>query len=525
MYVYNYICVYLYILSLLDIVFYKYTNMRDLLVFGGSSNPDLTERICHNLGVKTGNVVLGKFSNGETQVMMTDSVREKDVYIIQSGCGKANDNLMELLVMISACKMASAKRITAVLPLFPYSRQPDVKGHTKGAPLLSKPRMKYAFESGLSTPRSGSRGPPEITNNNINNNNISNNNNNNSSRLSSTPFSPNKDNTNSRIFKNNCVQDSQPTVTTTNNASVEFLSSTSSTSGSSSASTLTGYKRWIAQSGTLIANLLTTAGADHIITMDLHDPQFQGFFDIPVDNLYSKPLLQHYIVNCIPDYQDSVIVSPDSGGAKRAMALADALGVPIALIHKERRMKVTSTNMITSPSFLNNDNERIMLHHTPSTQSLNNIPLLNPSPNNNNNNTSNNINTNSNNNIPTTPHEKIVATTMLVGDVTDKVCILIDDLVDTGHTISRAAKLLKDQSASKVYVLITHGLFSDDAIRRIKNSGIDKVITTNSVPQGEHIEEFGNDMIEILDISKVLSESIRRINNGESVSMLFDHGW
>ncbi|GMF05997.1 unnamed protein product [[Candida] boidinii] len=114
---------------------------------------------------------------------------------------------------------------------------------------------------------------------------------------------------------------------------------------------------------------------------------------------------------------------------------------------------------------------------------------------------------------------------MLVGDVTDKVCILIDDLVDTGHTISRAAKLLKDQSASKVYVLITHGLFSDDAIRRIKNSGIDKVITTNSVPQGEHIEEFGNDMIEILDISKVLSESIRRINNGESVSMLFDHGW
>ncbi|GME74850.1 unnamed protein product [[Candida] boidinii] len=499
--------------------------MRDLLVFGGSSNPDLTERICHNLGVETGKVVLGKFSNGETQVMMTDSVREKDVYIIQSGCGKANDNLMELLVMISACKMASAKRITAVLPLFPYSRQPDVKGHTKGAPLLSKPRIRYAFESGVSTPRSGSRGPPEInhTNSSINNN---------SSRLgSTTPFSPLKDNTNNnnnaRVFKNNsnnisCVQDSQAaaTVTSTNNASVEFLPS-------SSATTLTGYKRWIAQSGTLIANLLTTAGADHIITMDLHDPQFQGFFDIPVDNLYSKPLLQHYIVNCIPEYQDSVIVSPDSGGAKRAMALADALGVPIALIHKERRMKVTSTNMITSPSFLNNDNERIMLHHTPSTQSLNNIPLLNPSPNNNGagSNTSAITSTAGNSNIPTTPHEKIVATTMLVGDVTDKVCILIDDLVDTGHTISRAAKLLKDQSASKVYVLITHGLFSDDAIRRIKHSGIDKVITTNSVPQGDHVEEFGNDMIEVLDVSKILSESIRRINNGESVSMLFDHGW
>ncbi|GMF80668.1 unnamed protein product [[Candida] boidinii] len=190
-------------------------------------------------------------------------------------------------------------------------------------------------------------------------------------------------------------------------------------------------------------------------------------------------------------------------------------------------MKVTSTNMITSPSFLNNDNERIMLHHTPSTQSLNNIPLLNPSPNNNGagSNTSAITSTAGNSNIPTTPHEKIVATTMLVGDVTDKVCILIDDLVDTGHTISRAAKLLKDQSASKVYVLITHGLFSDDAIRRIKHSGIDKVITTNSVPQGDHVEEFGNDMIEVLDVSKILSESIRRINNGESVSMLFDHGW
>jgi ribose-phosphate pyrophosphokinase len=95
-----------------------------------------------------------------------------------------------------------------------------------------------------------------------------------------------------------------------------------------------GYKQWVAQAGTLVADLLTCAGADHIITMDLHDPQYQGYFDIPVDNLYGKPLIQNYIQQNVPEYRDAVVVSPDAGGAKRATLIADSLNMEFALIHK-----------------------------------------------------------------------------------------------------------------------------------------------------------------------------------------------
>jgi ribose-phosphate pyrophosphokinase len=109
-----------------------------------------------------------------------------------------------------------------------------------------------------------------------------------------------------------------------------------------------GYKQWVAQAGTLIADLLTCAGADHVITMDLHDPQYQGFFDIPVDNLYGRHLLRKYIQFSIPDYQQAVIVSPDAGGAKRATAIADALGMPFALIHKVRGARLVQDYVLTN---------------------------------------------------------------------------------------------------------------------------------------------------------------------------------
>ncbi|KAH3683450.1 hypothetical protein WICPIJ_005579, partial [Wickerhamomyces pijperi] len=120
--------------------------------------------------------------------------------------------------------------------------------------------------------------------------------------------------------------------------------------------------------------------------------------------------------------------------------------------------------------------------------------------------------------------EQYVATTMLVGEVQDKVCVLIDDLVDTSSTITRAASLLKDQGAKYVYALITHGIFSGDATSKLKNSAIDKIITTNSVDQTTHYTQIGADTMVILDVSRIFSEAIRRINNGESVSMLYDHG-
>ena len=209
-----------------------------------------------------------------------------------------------------------------------------------------------------------------------------------------------------------------------------------------------GYRQWVAQAGTLVADLLTCAGADHIITMDLHDPQYQGFFDIPVDNLYGRPLLKKYIQHNIPDFRNGVVVSPDAGGAKRATAIADSLGIQFALIHKERR--------------------------------------------------------------PTKITDRQNATMMLVGDVAGKTAILIDDLADTSNTITRAAKLLKKEGASKVYALVTHGVLSGDAIERINASALDKVVVTNTVDQREHCKRCPK--LEVLEVGHVFAE-VRPVKN------------
>lgn len=152
------------------------------------------------------------------------------------------------------------------------------------------------------------------------------------------------------------------TSTRARNASVSNANGTShedsgsTSSGPSKETTFQarpGYKEWVAQAGTLVADLLSAAGADHILTMDLHDPQYQGFFDIPVDNLYGRPILKRYIQQNIPNYQHAVIVSPDAGGAKRATAIADSLGTSFALIHKERRpTRITDRQNATSKLLL-----------------------------------------------------------------------------------------------------------------------------------------------------------------------------
>ncbi|KAI5966428.1 PRS5 [Candida pseudojiufengensis] len=464
-------------------ILWNKTYMRDLVVLGGSSHPLLTKSICRNLTIEQSRLDSRKFSNGETSIVVQDSVREKDVFIVQSGCGHVNDNFIELLITIAACKTASAKRVTAVLPLFPYSRQPDVPflPNTTGAPSITTKKDDYTFESAPSTPRPLSReGTKPFDFINANSSNI---------------------NANPEIskFKTNTLKTPQPIRYTpksivTNASSTNFLPEIDA-----QGKTKSGYKQWIAQNGTLIANLLATAGADRIITMDLHDPQFQGFFNIPVDNLYSRPILKHYITDYIPNYQDCVIVSPDSGGAKRATSIADSIGCSFALIHKERRAKVAKGPPSTSSSSStpNNASQQQLQRQQQQQPQLHNQLQQPP---------------------------KMVATTMLVGDVKDKVCVLIDDLVDTSYTITRAAKLLKDQGAKYVYALVTHGIFSGDAINRINLSQIDKLVTTNSVPQINNVAILG-DRMEVLDVSRIFAEAIRRINNGESVSMLFDHGW
>ncbi|KAL2159981.1 hypothetical protein VTH06DRAFT_1636 [Thermothelomyces fergusii] len=435
--------------------------VRNIVVLGGNSHPNLVESVCNILGIPSCNRILTKFSSGESRCEIQDSVRGKDVYIIQTGYGgngsTLNDHFMDLCIMISACKTGSARRVTAVLPLFPYSRQPDLPYKKSGAPLFKagseNGRKDYTFESVPATPApgvprtAGLVSAADITN-----------------RLareagangtgSTSPVKRANGLTNGSgeaFFGANGQNFATPSYTTHDYESVSHLGIFQARPG---------YKQWVAQAGTLVANLLTCAGADHVITMDLHDPQVQGFFDIPVDNLYGRPLLKRYIQINIPNYKDAVIISPDAGGAKRATAIADSMGIDFALIHKERR--------------------------------------------------------------PTKITDRQNASMMLVGNVTDRVCILIDDLLDTGNTITRAAKLLKKEGATKIYALITHGVFSGDAISRVKASAIDKLVVTNSVPQDEHKVQLGS-KLDVLDISPIFSEAIRRVHHGESINVLFNY--
>jgi len=316
--------------------------MPNIKIFSGSSHPDLGQKICDRLGISHANVVAKKFANGETNVEIGESVRGEDVYIVQSGCGEVNDNLMELLIMINACKIASAERITAVIPVYPYSRQ-DKKDKSR-APISAK----------------------------------------------------------------------------------------------------------------LVANMLSVAGADHIITMDLHASQIQGFFDIPVDNLYAEPAVVKWIKENIPEYkQEAIVVSPDAGGAKRVTSIADRLNIDFALIHKERKKA----------------NE--------------------------------------------------VASMVLVGDAKGKVAVLIDDMADTCGTIVQAAQKLVEDGAKKIYAILTHGIFSGEALNRINSSHFEAIVVTNTIPQEKNMAAC--DKIQVIDVSMMFAEAVRRTHNGESVSYLFEN--
>lgn len=250
-----------------------------------------------------------KFSNGETNVKISESVREEDVFIIQSGCADVNDSLMELLILISACKTASARRITAVIPCYPYARM-DKKDKSR-APITAK----------------------------------------------------------------------------------------------------------------LVANMLTVAGCDHVITMDLHASQIQGFFDIPVDNLWSEPSMISYIKRYIPDWKESIIVSPDAGGAKRVTGMADRMGVEFALIHRQRTSKAADAPE-KMDLLVGNVKDKVSLltfsHALPSSH------------------------------------------------VPPQVVILVDDMIDTGNTLSLAARTLHDNGAKSIHAFISHGKHLGDCrIRRL----------------------------------------------------------
>ena len=181
----------------------------------------------------------------------------------------------------------------------------------------------------------------------------------------------------------------------------------------------------------------------------------QGFFDIPVDNLYAEPAVLKWIRENVPEWRNAIIVSPDAGGAKRVTAIADRLNVEFALIHKERKKA----------------NE--------------------------------------------------VATMVLVGDAKDRVAILVDDMADTCGTVVLAADKLMEAGATKIYAILTHGIFSGPALQRINSACFEHVVVTNTIPQDVHMKHC--DKIQCIDVSMMFAEAVRRTHNGESVSYLFSN--
>ncbi len=205
-------------------------------------------------------------------------------------------------------------------------------------------------------------------------------------------------------------------------------------------------------SAKLVSNLITKAGADRVVTIDLHAGQIQGFFDIPVDNLFATPIFARHIKKKVKS-KNIICVSPDVGGVARTRGLSKFLNSGLAIIDKRR------------PS--------------PGKSEVMNV----------------------------------------IGNVKDKCCIMVDDIIDSGGTIVNAAKVLKLKGAKEIHVYITHGVLSGDAVDKIKKSPIKNLVITDTIDNYKKIKSAKN--IEILSVCNLMGEAIRRISNSTSVSFLF----
>ncbi|XP_036924682.1 phosphoribosyl pyrophosphate synthase-associated protein 2 isoform X3 [Sturnira hondurensis] len=234
----------------------------------------------------------------------------------------------------------------------------------------------------------------------------------------------------------------------------------------------------------LLASMMCKAGLTHLITMDLHQKEIQGFFNIPVDNLRASPFLLQYIQEEIPDYRNAVIVAKSPASAKRAQSFAERLRLGIAVIHGEAQ-----------------DAESDLVDGRHSPPMVRSVAAIHPSL-----------------EIPMLiPKEKPPIT--VVGDVGGRIAIIVDDIIDDVDSFLAAAETLKERGAYKIFVMATHGLLSSDAPRLIEESAIDEVVVTNTIPH--EIQKLQCPKIKTVDISMILSEAIRRIHNGESMSYLF----
>jgi len=310
-----------------------------MMIFTGNANPALAKAVATHLNLPLGKAVVERFSDGEIMVEVHESVRGKDVFIIQSTCMPTNDNLMELLVLVDAMRRASASRVTTVIPYLGYSRQ-DRRTRSARVPITAK----------------------------------------------------------------------------------------------------------------VIANMITSVGTDRVLTVDLHAEQIQGFFDLPVDNVYGSPILVSDIWR--HEYPNLIVVSPDVGGVVRARALAKQLDdADLAIIDKRRPR----------------------------------------------------------------PNESIVMN--IIGNVENRTCIIIDDMVDTAGTLCEAASALKKHGAAKVVAYCTHPVLSGKAVKNINASGLDQLVVTDTIPLKENA--LACSKIRQLTIAEMLAETMRRINQEESVNSLF----
>jgi ribose-phosphate pyrophosphokinase len=313
---------------------------KTLMLFSGRAYPELADEIGEVLGTAPTSTDAFEFANGEIFVRYRESVRGSDAFVVQSMSQPINQWLMESLIMVDALKRGSAKRITVVLPFYPYARQD--KKHRGREPISAR----------------------------------------------------------------------------------------------------------------LVSDLYRTAGADRILTVDLHTAQIQGFFDGPVDHLFAMNILAGYIEERYAG-RPMTVVAPDSGRVRVAERWTDRLGgCPLAFIHKTRD--------------------------------------------------------------PLVPNQ--VVANRVVGEVEDRVCLIVDDMIDTGGTILRAADILFDTGAADVLVASTHAVLSDPATERLKNSRISEVVVTNTLPLPP---EKRLDKIKVLSIAPLIARAIREVFDDGSVTTLF----
>jgi ribose-phosphate pyrophosphokinase len=319
----------------------KTTGEKTLMLFSGRAHPELAEEIATAIGIAVSPTDLRDFADGEIYARFLESVRGCDAFVVESITTPVNEWIMETLVMCDALKRGSAKRITVVVPYYPYARQ-DKK----------------------------SRGREPI-------------------------------------------------------------------------------------SARLIADLYKTAGADRILTVDLHTSQIQGFFNGPVDHLFALPLLADHISNNY-DVSNVTVVAPDSGRVRVAERWTERLGgTPLAFIHKTRDLNVANS----------------------------------------------------------------VVANRVVGEVAGRTCILVDDMIDTAGTITKAAEALFNDGAAAVVVAATHGILSGAAMDRLKNSRISEIVLTNTLPIGSD-KQF--DKLTVLSIAPLVARAINEVFADGSVTSLFD---